>query len=97
MQGWLDLSLVWFRWKSRRDSHFATLHSNLKAKFVTCVVQFGSGPLFAHVLALAELTTQVKQAKAILSDLKISVTVSNMAYGSARFQSNGERKMSWML
>lgn len=85
-------ALIWFGfdggdiWKTRRDSLFATLHSNPKAKFVTRVLQFGSEPLFDHVLSPADLASQVTQAKAKLADLNIPVTVSDMAYG---FQSNG--------
>jgi exo-beta-1,3-glucanase (GH17 family) len=74
------------QWMSRRDSLFQTLHSNPKAKFVTRVVQFGSEPLFDHVLDPADLASQVNQAKAALSDVQIPVTVSDMAYG---YQSNG--------
>lgn len=68
-------------WIGRRESLFATLHSNPKAKFVTRVVQFGSEPLFDAVLSPDELTTQVLDAKSRLSDLGILVTVSELAYG----------------
>lgn len=80
-------ALVWFGfdgddiWKTRRDSLFASLHSNPKAKFVTRVVQFGSEPLFDNVLPHKQLTQQVVQAKQNLASLKIPVTVSEMAYG----------------
>lgn len=85
-------ALIWFGfnggniWETRRDTLFASLHSNPKAKFVTRVVQFGSEPLFDHVLPPAQLASQVQQAKAKLASLGIPVTVSDMAYG---FQSNG--------
>ena len=72
-------------WMTRRDSLFSTLHSNPKAKFVTRAVQFGSEPLFDHVLSADDLATQVKSAQQNLSDLSIPVTVSDMAYG---YQSN---------
>lgn len=80
-------ALIWFGfdggniWKTRRDSLFASLHSNPKAKFVTRVVQFGSEPLFDDVLPHAQLTSQVKAAKINLSSLSIPVTVSELAYG----------------
>lgn len=73
-------------WISRRDSLFRTLHSNPKAKFITRVVQFGSEPLFDHVLTPGELTAQVLSAKENLSSLGIPVTVSELAYG---YQENG--------
>ena len=73
-------------WKARRDSLFATLHKNPKAKFVTRAVQFGSEPLFDHVLPAGELASQVKSAKQNLASLGIFVTVSEMAYG---YQSSG--------
>lgn len=73
-------------WMTRRDSLFATLHTNPKAKFVTRAVQFGSEPLFDHVLPPDDLAQQVTDAKQNLSSLGILVTVSDMAYG---FQSNG--------
>ncbi|TFY83010.1 hypothetical protein EWM64_g1003 [Hericium alpestre] len=85
-------ALVWFGfdgsgiWKQRRDTLFASLHNNPKAKFVTRGVQFGSEPLFDSVLSPKNLTTQVKAAKANLSSLNIPVTVSEMAYG---YQKNG--------
>ncbi|KAF9647816.1 hypothetical protein BDM02DRAFT_3097479 [Thelephora ganbajun] len=85
-------ALIWFGfdgsdvWKTRRDSLFATLHSNPKAKFVTRAVQFGSEPLFDHVLPPDTLASQVKSAKQNLAPLGILVTVSDMAYG---YQSNG--------
>ena len=66
---------------TRRDNLFATLHSNPKAPFVTRVVQFGSEPLFDHVLTPAQLTAQVLAAKQKLSDIGIPVTVSELAYG----------------
>lgn len=73
-------------WKTRRDSLFATLHNNPKAKFVTRAVQFGSEPLFDNVLSPDDLAAQVLAAKDNLSPLEILVTVSDMAYG---YQSNG--------
>ncbi|KAI0266830.1 glycoside hydrolase superfamily [Gloeopeniophorella convolvens] len=85
-------ALVWFgfdgddKWKDRRDTLFATLHTNPKAKYVTRVVQFGSEPLFDSVLSPADLTSQVKSAKQTLSNLGIPVTVSELAYG---YQSHG--------
>ena len=69
------------QWMTRRDNLFATLHSNPKAPFVTRVVQFGSEPLFDHVLTPAQLTAQVLAAKQKLSDIGIPVTVSELAYG----------------
>jgi len=80
-------ALIWFGfdgsgiWKTRRDALFAALHSNPKAKFVTRVVQFGSEPLYDHVLPPATLASQVNAAKAALADLHIPVTVSDMAHG----------------
>ncbi|KAF8274498.1 hypothetical protein EI94DRAFT_688992 [Lactarius quietus] len=80
-------ALIWFgftgsnQWMTRRDTLFATLHSNPKAPFVTRVVQFGSEPLYDQVLTPAQLTTQVNAAKHNLSDLGIPVTVSELAYG----------------
>jgi hypothetical protein len=68
------------KWKGRRDTLLAILHSNPKAKFVTRVLQFGSEPLFDEVLAPQVLRTQVLAAKANLSSLQIPVTVSDMAY-----------------
>ena len=69
------------QWMTRRNTLFATLHSNPKAPFVTRVVQFGSEPLFDQVLTPAQLTTQVIAAKQNLSNLGIPVTVSDLAYG----------------
>jgi exo-beta-1,3-glucanase (GH17 family) len=69
------------RWISRHDTLFAALHSNPKAKFVTRVVQFGSEPLFDHVMSPQDLAAQVVAAKASLSDLHIPVTVSEFAFG----------------
>jgi hypothetical protein len=66
---------------SRRDSLFSTLHSNPLGKYVTRVVQFGSEPLYDNVLPHDQLAQQVLEAKAILSDLGIPVTVSELAYG----------------
>jgi exo-beta-1,3-glucanase (GH17 family) len=74
------------QWVARRDRLFRTLHSNPKAKFVTRVVQFGSEPLFDHVLSPDELAAQVLSAKKRLSGLDIPVTVSELAYG---YQANG--------
>ncbi|KNZ73371.1 hypothetical protein J132_07669 [Termitomyces sp. J132] len=79
-------ALIWFgfdggdEWKGRRDTLFAALHANPKAKFVTRVLQFGSEPLFDWVLDPYSLIDQVKVAKANLSSLHIPVTVSDMAY-----------------
>jgi exo-beta-1,3-glucanase (GH17 family) len=73
-------------WETRRDSLFATLHNNPKAKFVTRAVQFGSEPLFDHVLDPDTLAAQVTSARQNLASLGILVTVSDMAYG---YQSNG--------
>lgn len=64
---------------TRRDALFATLHSNLKAPFVTRVVQFGSEPLYDGVLSPQDLADQVWDAKEQLDDLGIPVTVSDMA------------------
>lgn len=85
-------ALIWFGfdgddvWIKRRDTLFAALHGNPRAKFVTRVVQFGSEPLFDNVLPHEELASQVMAAKANLSSLGIPVTVSEMAYG---YQENG--------
>ena len=68
-------------WKSRRDTLFAALHANPKAKFVTRGVQFGSEPLFDDVLTPNQLAAQVIAAKKNLSSLNIPVTVSELAYG----------------
>ncbi|KAF5379761.1 hypothetical protein D9615_005744 [Tricholomella constricta] len=79
-------ALIWFgfdgtdEWIGRRDTLFATLHSNPKAKFVTRAVQFGSEPLFDWVLNPRDLITQVNAAKKNLSSLQIPVTVSDLAY-----------------
>ncbi|KAK0212161.1 glycoside hydrolase superfamily [Desarmillaria ectypa] len=88
-------ALIWFGfdggdiWKTRRDTLFATLNANPKAKFVTRVVQFGSEPLFDSVLSPEDLAAQVLAAKANLSSLGIPVTVSEMAYG---YQARGGAK-----
>ncbi|KAG6850115.1 hypothetical protein H0H93_001036 [Arthromyces matolae] len=79
-------ALIWFgfdggnEWIGRRDTLFAALHANPKAKFVTRVLQFGSEPLFDQVLTPYQLIDQVNLAKANLSSLHIPVTVSDMAY-----------------
>ncbi|KAK0448908.1 glycoside hydrolase superfamily [Desarmillaria tabescens] len=88
-------ALVWFGfdggdiWKARRDTLFATLNSNPKAKFVTRVVQFGSEPLYDNVLSVDELAAQVGDAKRRLSSLGIPVTISELAYG---YQARGGAK-----
>jgi exo-beta-1,3-glucanase (GH17 family) len=69
------------QWVGRRNRLFRTLHSNPKAKFVTRVVQFGSEPLFDHVLSPNDLAAQVLSAKKSLSSLGIPFTVSELAYG----------------
>jgi exo-beta-1,3-glucanase (GH17 family) len=80
-------ALIWFgftggnAWETRRDTLFATLKSNPKAKFVTKVVQFGSEPLFDSVLSPSALAAQVTAAKKTLAPLGIPVTVSELAYG----------------
>ncbi|TFK54069.1 hypothetical protein OE88DRAFT_1732786 [Heliocybe sulcata] len=80
-------ALVWFGfdgsdiWISRRDTLFASLHSNPLAKFVTRGVQFGSEPLYDDVLPHDQLAEQVILAKQNLSSLNIPVTVSELAYG----------------
>lgn len=68
-------------WIARRDTLFHTLHTNPKAKYITRVLQFGSEPLFDNVLSPDALTGQVLAAKKNLSDLRIPVTVSELAYG----------------
>lgn len=68
-------------WITRRDTLFASLHANPKAKFITRGVQFGSEPLYDNVLPHQELAEQVILAKANLSSLNIPVTVSELAYG----------------
>ncbi|KIM39249.1 glycoside hydrolase family 17 protein [Hebeloma cylindrosporum] len=83
-------ALIWFGWddpniwKTRRDALFSILLSNAKAKYVTRVVQFGSEPLYDNAIAVAELTAQIKEAKAKLASLHIPVTISEMAYGYQR-------------
>ncbi len=74
------------QWKQRRDSLFATLHSNPKAKFVTRAVQFGSEPLLDGVLSPSDLVSQVRSAQDQLASLGIPVTVSDMQYS---FQKDG--------
>ena len=66
---------------TRRDTLFATLHANPRAKFITRVVQFGSEPLYDNVLPHEVLAEQVILAKQNLSSLNIPVTVSELAYG----------------
>ncbi|KAG5724319.1 hypothetical protein E4T56_gene16071 [Termitomyces sp. T112] len=89
-------ALIWFgfngdsKWMKRRDELFSILHSNPKAKFVTRVVQFGSEPLFDHVLEPAALLAQVKSAKEKLASLRIPVTVSDLAY-SFKDSDGGEK------
>ncbi|KAI0071644.1 hypothetical protein K474DRAFT_1712284 [Panus rudis PR-1116 ss-1] len=84
-------ALIWFgfdgdnKWKGRRDTLFASLHNNPKAKFVTRGVQFGSEPLFDSVLSPDDLAAQVKSAKSNLASLGIPVTVSEMAYGYQKY------------
>ncbi|KAG6831508.1 hypothetical protein H0H92_009776 [Tricholoma furcatifolium] len=79
-------ALIWFgfdgtdEWMGRRDTLFAALHSNPRAKFVTRLLQFGSEPLFDQVLTPTALIEQVQGAQANLSSLGIPVTVSDMAY-----------------
>lgn len=88
-------ALIWFGfdgddvWMTRRDTLFASLHSNPKAKFVTRVVQFGSEPLFDNVLPAEELAQQVRLAKANLSSLHIPVTVSELAWGFQEREADG--------
>jgi hypothetical protein len=72
-------------WIRRRETLFADLHSNSKAKFVTRVVQFGSEPLFDGVMSPKDLTAEVVAAKARLSSLRIPITVSEMAFGYQRW------------
>jgi len=80
-------SLIWFgfdggnQWKTRRDTLFATLKSNPKARAITRLVQFGSEPLFDSDLTPDELTAQVNAAKKTLKPLGIPVSVSDMVYG----------------
>lgn len=80
-------ALIWFgftggnAWETRRDTLFDTLHTNAKAPFVTRGVQFGSEPLYDDVLSYQSLTEQVVLAKTNLSDVRIPVTVSELAYG----------------
>ncbi|KAG6889001.1 hypothetical protein C0995_004469 [Termitomyces sp. Mi166 len=87
-------ALIWFgfdggdEWKGRRDTLFAALHANPKAKFVTRVLQFGSEPLFDWVLDPYDLIDQVNAAKANLSSLHIPVTVSDMAYSFRDLHAN---------
>ncbi|TFY58114.1 hypothetical protein EVJ58_g6619 [Rhodofomes roseus] len=80
-------ALVWFGfdgsdiWITRRDTLFASLHANPRAKFITRGVQFGSEPLYDDVLPHQQLAEQVILAKQNLSRLNIPVTVSELAYG----------------
>jgi exo-beta-1,3-glucanase (GH17 family) len=80
-------ALIWFgfdggnQWETRRDTLFADLKSNPKAKFVTRLVQMGSEPLFDSVLSVPALAAQVTAAKKTLAPLGIPVTVSDMVYG----------------
>ncbi|KAM5531861.1 hypothetical protein V8D89_014491 [Ganoderma adspersum] len=89
-------ALIWFgfdggsQWKQRRDSLFATLHSNPKAKFVTRAVQFGSEPLLDGVLSPSDLVAQVRSAQNQLASLGIPVTVSDMQYS---FQKDGSSSL----
>ena len=53
---------------------------NKYAKFVVRALQFGSEPLFDDVLRVNELAQQVREAKARVISLHISVTVSDLAY-----------------
>jgi len=76
---------------SRFNALSSILHTNPKAKFVTRVVQMGSEPLFDSVITPAALTTQVLNAKKALSDIGISVTVSDMAYGYQVRNSTGSQ------
>ena len=78
------------QWKQRRDSLFATLHSNPKAKFVTRAVQFGSEPLLDGVLSPSDLVAQVRSAQNQLASLGIPVTVSDMQYS---FQKDGSSSL----
>jgi exo-beta-1,3-glucanase (GH17 family) len=57
------------------------------------VVQFGSEPLFDHVLSPDELTVQVLSAKKSLSSLDIPVTVSELAYGYQTNLNAGAQKV----
>lgn len=68
-------------WMTRRDTLFAALHANPKAKWVTRVLQFGSEPLFDSVLPHDQLAEQVIAARKNLSSLHIPVTVSELAFG----------------
>ncbi|KAG6889000.1 hypothetical protein C0995_004468 [Termitomyces sp. Mi166 len=87
-------ALIWFgfngdsKWMNRRDELFSILHSNPKAKFITRVVQFGSEPLFDHVLEPGALIAQVDLAKEKLASLRIPVTVSDLAYSFRDVRSN---------
>ena len=76
---------------SRFNALSSILHSNPKAKFVTRVVQLGSEPLFDAVITPAALTAQVLNAKKALSDIGVSVTVSEMAYGYQERNSTGSQ------
>jgi exo-beta-1,3-glucanase (GH17 family) len=73
---------------------FSVLQSNPKAKFVTRVVQFGSEPLFDWAISARGLAQEVRDAKSRLANLKIRVTVSEMAYGyQAVSSSSSDLKM----
>ena len=75
--GWDDPNI----WKTRRDNLFKSLESDPKAKFVTRVLQFGWEPLYDRALDPAQLAERVEAAKVTLANLKIPVTISEMAYG----------------
>lgn len=77
--------------QSRFDALSSILHSNPKGKFVTRVVQMASEPLFDDVITPQALTTQVIDAKQNLSDIGISVTVSELAYGYQVRSSSGSQ------
>jgi exo-beta-1,3-glucanase (GH17 family) len=67
------------------------LHTNPKGKFVTRVVQMGSEPLYDDVITPQALTAAVTSAKQNLSDIGVSVTVSDLAYGYQVRNSSGSQ------
>ncbi|KAG2017606.1 hypothetical protein CC2G_007105 [Coprinopsis cinerea AmutBmut pab1-1] len=92
-------ALIWFGfdgtdiYKSRREALFSVLQSNPKAKFVTRVVQFGSEPLFDWAISARGLAQEVRDAKSRLANLKIPVTVSEMAYGYQARENDGSKEV----
>jgi exo-beta-1,3-glucanase (GH17 family) len=68
----------------RRDALVQVISSNPKAKFVTRLVQFGSEPLFDHVLSPSQLAQQVTSLNSQLKPYGIPVTISDLRVGWSR-------------